>query len=182
MRPRSHLMGALLFVLVLTVVAEDARAMPAFARKYRTSCATCHEAYPRLNGVGEAFRLNGYKFADDEMYIKDEPVEMGDEAYKRLWPSAIWPADIPGLPPISVTLDNDATYDIGGTESARTEFNFPQRAKVLGAGAVGETISAFLELGFTRQGAGGAGHHGGTATEEVNLKTCLETKTPTTFA
>ncbi|MHC4226797.1 MAG: hypothetical protein ACYSWW_01925 [Planctomycetota bacterium] len=166
MRPRSHLMGALLFVLVLTVVAEDARAMPAFARKYRTSCATCHEAYPRLNGVGEAFRLNGYKFADDEMYIKDEPVEMGDEAYKRLWPSAIWPADIPGLPPISVTLDNDATYDIGGTESARTEFNFPQRAKVLGAGAVGETISAFLELGFTRQGAGGAGHHGGTATEE----------------
>ncbi len=156
----------LMFCLILTALTENAQAIPAFARKYQTSCATCHEAYPRLNGVGEAFRLNGYKFADDELYIKDEPVELGDEAYKRLWPESIWPSDIPGIPPVSVTLENDLTYDVGGSEESRSEFKVPRIAKILGAGAVGDNVSTFVELGFERQGAGSAGHHGGTSTTE----------------
>ncbi len=160
------LLGIILVCVIFSICSEDAQAVPAFARKYKTSCATCHEAYPRLNGVGEAFRLNGYKFADDELYIKDEPVELGDEAYKRLWPKAIWPSDMPGMPPISITLDNDFTYDIGGTEKSRSEFKTPSLAKILGAGAFGENMSAFVELSFERQGAGSAGHHGGTATTE----------------
>ena len=159
-------MGIILFCVIFAICLEDAQAIPVFARKYKTSCATCHEAYPRLNGVGEAFRLNGYKFADDELYIKDEPVELGDEAYKRLWPNAIWPSDMPGIPPISITLDNDFTYDIGGTEKARSEFKTPRLAKILGAGAFGDNVSAFVELSFERQGAGSAAHHGGTATTE----------------
>jgi hypothetical protein len=166
MERKTCLMGVLLVCLVLTALTENAQAVPVFARKYQTSCATCHEAFPRLNGVGEAFRLNGFKFADDELYIKDEPVEMGDEAYKRLWPNAIWPTDIPGMPPISLTLENDLTYDIGGTEKARSEFKVPRIAKILGAGAFGDNMSAFVELSFERQGAGSAGHHGGTSTTE----------------
>jgi hypothetical protein len=166
MKQKSYLLGGLLFCLILAGLTQEAQAIPAFARKYKTSCATCHEAYPRLNGVGEAFRLNGYKFADDELYIKDEPVELGDEAYKRLWPKAIWPTDMPGIPPISLSLENDFTYDIGGTEKARSEFKVPRIAKILGAGAFGENMSAFVELGFERQGAGSAGHHGGTSTTE----------------
>ncbi len=165
MSSKSCLLAVLLCCLVFAVLTENAQAMPAFARKYKTSCVTCHEAFPRLNGVGEAFRLNGYKFSDDELYIKEEPVEMGDEAYKRLWPNAIWPSDIPGLPPLSITLDSQASYDVGGTKSARSDFNFPQNAKLLGAGALGDSMSVFLELGFTRTGAG-AGHHGGAATTE----------------
>ena len=159
-------MAVLLCCLVFAVLTENAQALPAFARKYKTSCVTCHEAFPRLNGVGEAFRLNGYKFSDDELYIKEEPVEMGDEAYKRLWPNAVWPSDIPGLPPLSVTLDNQASYDVGGTKNARSDLNFPKMAKLIGAGALGDNMSVFLELGFTRQGADSAGHHGGGATEE----------------
>ncbi|NQV33831.1 MAG: hypothetical protein HQ515_14145 [Phycisphaeraceae bacterium] len=162
---KSNLKVTLMCCLGLMVLVEKAQAIPAFARKYQTSCATCHEAYPRLNGVGESFRLNGYRFTDDELYIKDEPVELGDEAYKRLWPQAIWPSDMPGLPPISVTLDNEAIYDIGGTKAARTDFNFPKRSKIMAAGALGDAMSAFVELGFTRQGAG-ASHHGGAATTE----------------
>lgn len=169
MRRKSWLAGGLLFCLVLAGLTPEAKAIPVFARKYQTSCATCHEAFPRLNAVGEAFRLNGFKFADDELYIKDEPVEMGDEAYKRLWPNAIWPTDIPGMPPISFTLDNDATYDIGGTKDARSEFKSPKRAKLIGAGSFGDNMSFFVELGFERQGAGGAGH-GGATTEGTNTE------------
>ena len=39
-------------------------AIPAFARKYKTSCMTCHVAYPKLNAFGEAYRLNGYQIPE----------------------------------------------------------------------------------------------------------------------
>ncbi len=151
-------LSVLAVFISLSVFAGRASAIPAFGRKYKTSCATCHEAFPRLNGVGEAFRLNGYKFADDELYIKDEPVEMGDEAYKRVWPKAIWPSDIPGLPPISFVFKSVYEIDLGGTKDANSQFLFPSSAKILGAGSLGDNISFFVELGFDRSGGHGGGH------------------------
>ena len=47
--------------LVLATLSRDAEAIPAFARKYKTACITCHATFPRLTALGEAFRLNGYK-------------------------------------------------------------------------------------------------------------------------
>ena len=54
--------------LALTALPAPARAsnIPAFARKYRVSCATCHMPVPRLNAVGEAFAANGFEFAPGE--------------------------------------------------------------------------------------------------------------------
>lgn len=57
--------------LVLAVVAsmgfaQTARAIPAFARKYRVSCMQCHAPVPRLNAFGEAFAGNGFEFAVGE--------------------------------------------------------------------------------------------------------------------
>ncbi len=43
-----------------------ANEIPAFARKYKVSCATCHSPIPRLNAVGEAFAGNGFEFAVGE--------------------------------------------------------------------------------------------------------------------
>ena len=62
---KSTVYAVLTAGVVLFSVPADA--LPAFARKYQTSCVTCHESFPRLNGIGEAFRLNGYKFQDDEL-------------------------------------------------------------------------------------------------------------------
>jgi hypothetical protein len=56
-----------LLVLGLGVVPHaDASEIPAFARKYRVSCATCHAPMPRLNATGEAFAANGFEFAPGE--------------------------------------------------------------------------------------------------------------------
>ena len=38
-------------------------AIPAFARKYKTSCVTCHTVYPKLNPFGETYRINGFQFS-----------------------------------------------------------------------------------------------------------------------
>src|SRR3972149_692636 len=93
------------FVLVLAALsASTASAIPPFARKYKTSCATCHAAYPKLNYFGKAFRNNGYRYpagADAEM-TKETPVSLGAEGYKKMWPQALWPADIAGTVPVGV--------------------------------------------------------------------------------
>ena len=39
----------------LLLSAEPAHAIPVFARKYQTSCMTCHAGFPKLNPVGLGF-------------------------------------------------------------------------------------------------------------------------------
>ncbi|MEE8429519.1 MAG: hypothetical protein V3S33_08475 [Gammaproteobacteria bacterium] len=46
----------------LTVVANSAQAIPAFARKYQTDCSSCHTAFPQLNKAGRKFKEAGYRF------------------------------------------------------------------------------------------------------------------------
>jgi len=55
----SVLLCALIFL------AQVSWTTPQFARKYNTSCQTCHVAPPKLNQTGENFLANGYRFASD---------------------------------------------------------------------------------------------------------------------
>ena len=66
-RAGSALRGAFAFALTVVVgivcAAPPADAIPAFARRYETSCTTCHQYhYPRLNSFGRQFRENGYQW------------------------------------------------------------------------------------------------------------------------
>ncbi len=40
----------------------EALSIPAFAKKYNKRCSLCHAAVPKLNALGERYRLNGYQF------------------------------------------------------------------------------------------------------------------------
>ena len=149
-RPGPRLRVAL---LLLAVLPGFATAIPAWARKYRTSCATCHEAFPRLTATGEAFRLNGYRFADDESLRKEEPVEMGDEAYRKVWPDAIWPTTIAGTAPFGLRILSDITLDLGGANAWHTSFDAPREASLLGGGALGDDLSCFVAVVFVNDPA-----------------------------
>ena len=93
----------LLLLTSLVLLSGSSYAIPAFSRQYGTSCATCHVDFPKLNDFGKAFKDAGFKFPKaDEDFIKVPPVMLGAPAQKELWPKAIWPGTIPGLPPISV--------------------------------------------------------------------------------
>lgn len=130
---------------VLLCVAE-ASAIPTFARRYGTSCATCHQAYPRLNSVGESFRMMGYQFPDDERYRKVHPVELGDEAYSRLWPKALWPSHIPGSSPLSLISRFMVEVDTDGTRKANTTFLLPEEIELVWAGNLGNDISFYGDI------------------------------------
>ena len=66
---------AVLALVYIALVPSTARAIPAFARRYETTCQTCHLAYPKLTPFGEAFRRNGYRFPQggDATAEKEEP-------------------------------------------------------------------------------------------------------------
>lgn len=54
----------LLSLIILWPVEADA--LSQWARKYKTSCFTCHTVFPRLNFYGERFLLNGYQDPDSD--------------------------------------------------------------------------------------------------------------------
>ena len=99
------------FLVGLLVVVPTGKAIPAFSRKYQTSCTTCHNNYPELNDFGEAFKKRGFKFPkDDELFVKQEPVMLGSKAQKEAFPEAVYPGEIPGTIPISFRYNGYFTW------------------------------------------------------------------------
>lgn len=136
------------FVLITGLilgVASDASALPTFARKYRTSCMTCHAGFFKLNSFGEAFRQNGYVVpgGQDAALVKEEPVELGAEAWKKVFPEAVWPGAVPSNVPISFY----AHQRVFVTENTNptTNFKFPHEFKLFGAGTLGNPFSFWFE-------------------------------------
>lgn len=132
---------ATLFVLAAT----DAVAIPAWSRKYRTSCATCHTVFPKLSYFGKAFRNNGYRFPGglEETATKEPPVVMGAEGYKKLFPRALWPSDIPGALPLAFRGISRLNWF---QDERTTSFEFPHELEFLAGGTLGETFSFFGEF------------------------------------
>ena len=62
--------SVLIIIAVMTASAvllpDDVGAIPAFARKYRMSCTTCHAPVPRLKAFGEDFAGNAFRLEDQE--------------------------------------------------------------------------------------------------------------------
>jgi hypothetical protein len=148
------------FILMMIIMAginvNDTLAIPAFSRKYKTSCITCHAGYPRLNAFGEAFRYNGYQFPEDESeQVKEEPVELASEAYKRVWPGAVWPSSLPGSAPISIR--GRAAFVVGSEGDSLTYSEFGQTAiQLIAAANVTENIALFAGVHLFENGEPGS--------------------------
>ena len=147
---------ALLALLVTTAPTPVPYAthgdIPAFARKYRTSCSTCHTAAPKLNVMGEAFRLNGYRFPENDVLLRrEEPVPLGEDPWRDLWPRAIWPGGIPGVAPVAIRLQNDVRVSRDANGDYTYGYRFPHEVYLLAGGTLGETFSAFLETEWSRE-------------------------------
>ena len=150
---RSVAVGAMSVIAVWLVASPPARAVPVFARKYQTSCQTCHIAFPKLNAFGEAFRLNGYRMpSETEDQVKEPPVSLGSDAHKKTWPSMVYPSTIPGHVPIAINIKMADVYtsSIDGTDRSivRNDFQFPQEVNLFTAGTLGDTFGFLAELTF----------------------------------
>jgi mono/diheme cytochrome c family protein len=153
-----------LICLVAGLILADARpaaAVPAFSRKYQTSCQTCHAIFPKLNPFGEAFRLNGYRMPlETAEQVKQKPVSLGAEAYERIWPEMVWPSDLPASVPFALNTKMANIYsssvDDAGHQVVHNDFQFPQEANLFAAGTLGKNFSFFGEFTWAERPDGGS--------------------------
>jgi hypothetical protein len=150
----------LIFILVAGIIllfsVRPAAAVPVFSRKYQTSCQTCHTIFPKLNPFGQAFRLNGYRMPKEtEEQIKQMPVSLGSESYKKIWPKMVAPSDLPGFAPFALNTKFGIFYgsekDSTGKTVVNNDFQFPQEVNIFTAGTLGEHFSFFGELTFAQE-------------------------------
>src|SRR5579863_8177898 len=144
------------FIYFLFSQTPRTNAIPAFARKYQTSCSTCHNNYPELNDFGEAFKKNGFKFPkDDETFVKEPPVLLGARAQREAFPKAIYPGEIPGSIPIAFRYSGFASYNSkqpyallqqpGTTYVPQTDLFTPNTFTIISAGSLGQNISWWID-------------------------------------
>jgi hypothetical protein len=165
---------SLILLMIATfalALVPSAAAIPAFARQYGTSCTTCHIDFPKLNDFGKAFKDAGFKFPkDDEEFLKIPPVMLGAAAQKEMWPNAVWPGTIPGMPPIGLRMNtffqvvsknrnnyNQQTPGTVGTFTPRTDFQ-PGLFSIFTAGNFGDGIAFWVDEDFS---VGGSNADGG---------------------
>ena len=153
-RPLRVVARALFVLMTVAAMESTAQAVPAFARKYQTSCQTCHIVFPKLNAFGEAFRLRGYRMpGETEEMVKQPPVSLGAPAYKKLWPQSVWPGEISNSVPLAVNVKladvNTSSLNGDGTvTSVKNDLQFPQEVNIFGAGTLGEHVSYLGEVTF----------------------------------
>jgi hypothetical protein len=150
MHNRFSFATVLLLILALTlslVSVQNAHAIAAFTRLYKTECSTCHTLYPELNEYGQAFLKNGYVYAEKLKGEKGANKTAADgkgatgqpEAEKGDKNEGIRLSGIPDLLPLSVTANQSIVYD----EHAPDQWNFTTRSVVLQAGGAYRDLAGF---------------------------------------
>lgn len=153
-------------VLAAVLTAPTSRAIPAFSRKYQTSCTTCHNNYPELNDFGLAFKKRGFKFpTDDDTFVKQEPVLLGSKAQKEAFPEAVYPGEIPGTLPIAFRYEGNFNWNSSQPQPVeaaayvpRTDLFVPNTFTIISAGSFGPNFSFWIDDDIS---AGGSGANGG---------------------
>ena len=149
--------------------APKSSAIPAFSRKYQTSCTTCHSNYPELNDFGEAFKKNGFKFPkDDEVFVKEPPVMLGAKAQKEAFPKAVYPGEIPGFLPIAFRYEGNFTLNRKQPSgfiaqngfAPRTDLFAPNTFTIISAGSFGQNFSFWIDDDISVGGDNGGGSLG----------------------
>jgi hypothetical protein len=158
-------LAALGIVIALHTFAPRLQAIPAFARKYHTACATCHSNWPELNDFGRAFKINGFKFPkDDEEFLKEPPLVLGADAQKESFPHSIYPGELPILP-IAFRYSGYASYTSKQPQGVTAAVGYvppsdlfqPNTFTVLAAGSLGPSLAFWIDDDLSTGGSGADG-------------------------
>ncbi|MDP2959474.1 MAG: hypothetical protein Q8N53_23850 [Longimicrobiales bacterium] len=136
---RSAVRGALAALLLLPMIPHEAQAIPAFARKYRVTCALCHAPIPRLTAFGELFAGNGFQMARGE--TPQDTLSTGD-------PMLRLQRDIP----LAIRVDAYMSGLSGGDDVVATDLKMPWGIKVLSGGQVTSSVSYYLYFFLSERG------------------------------
>ena len=131
----SALLAAL---LLLTFLPGDAHAIPAFARKYKVTCALCHAPFPRLNAFGNMFAANGFQMARGEPAL--DSTSVGDPLLRLQ-------RDLPLAVKVEAYMSS-----LSGEDAVAADFKTPWGIKLLSGGQVTDDISYYMYFFLTERG------------------------------
>ena len=134
-----------------------ASAVPSFARKYNTSCQTCHTQFPVLNPFGEAFRRNGFRFPStngslDSDAAKENTIPMGQEEYEKTFPNSVWPDRISETIPLSLLVQGSLNYVLPNSDLHAAQGNsftwdgIAGPVSLFAAGAFSDRLTYYIKV------------------------------------
>jgi len=131
MRTPHAVLSALLAAasLALLLAPPDAAAIPAFARRYRVSCTTCHAPVPRLKPYGEEFAGRGFAMEPGQEPSR-ATLDVGDDLLQ-----------LPREFPIAVRFDG--FVDWAPDRDPQVDFQTPFVFKALAGGQIAERVSYY---------------------------------------
>lgn len=137
MRVSREIRGLLLATMALSLAPFDAMAIPAFARRYKVTCALCHNPMPTLTDFGERFAANGYRMASGE--AMPDSIGTNDPLLS-----------LPDKLPLAVRLDLYAQAYANG--KAATDFQSPYGLKLMSGGAISKKLSYYFYTFLAERG------------------------------
>jgi hypothetical protein len=130
---------ALLAVLAGALWPEPASAIPAFARRHKLSCSTCHAPFPRLKAFGDEFAANGFALPEDEQDRDD--VSAGDDLLRLN-------KDFP----VAVRLDAYVTLAEDEEGDLATDLQTPFGVKLLSGGTLARNVGYYFYFYMSEAG------------------------------
>jgi len=126
-----------LAALLCSIPLADAGAIPAFARRYKVTCALCHNPMPTLTDFGERFAANGYRMVSGE--AMPDTIGTNDPLLS-----------LPDKFPLAVRLDLYAQAYANG--KAATDFQSPYGLKLMSGGAISKKLSYYFYTFLAERG------------------------------
>jgi hypothetical protein len=121
-----------LLPLAATVAAllapAPSEAIPAFARRYRLSCTTCHAPFPRLKPFGEEYAGRGFALEPGAEPARSS-VDLGDPLL-----------DLPREFPLALRFD---AYGTVSDRSPEVDFQTPWLFKLLAGGRIADKVGFY---------------------------------------
>jgi hypothetical protein len=138
MQQRKKFLTLILVLLIFNfVLPEKADAIPAFARRYKISCSTCHAPIPKLKPYGDEFAGNGFIIPEEEK--ERDYISAGDN---MLWVNRTFP--------VAVRFDAYTVFD--EKKEVDNDLQIPWGLKLLSGGALYKNIGYYFYFYMSERG------------------------------
>jgi len=138
MRFQKFLIGLVSLLFSLTLLLPiDSNAIPAFARRYKVSCTTCHAPFPKLKPYGDEFAGNGFIMIENEK--ERDYITAGDNL---LWLNKEFP--------VGVRFDAYALFD--DKADVDKDLQIPWGLKIMSGGTLYKNIGYYFYFYLSERG------------------------------
>ncbi|MBN1997686.1 hypothetical protein JW935_09050 [candidate division KSB1 bacterium] len=134
---KSFTWFTVIIMICLFVVSTNSWAIPAFARRYKISCSTCHAPFPKLKPYGDDFAGAGMILEEEE---KDRDYIIAGDDLLRLNKDF----------PVAARFDAFAVYD--EDKHVETDLETPWGLKLLSGGTLTKKIGYYFYFYMSERG------------------------------